>query len=296
MPARSPALPALREPRAQLGLLVLISALVGVMLGMDRALMAGLRAPLLGLGVNASAVGFIAAFGLSTALGATAAGLGADRWGWRRVLVAGWVLAAPAPFLFRVASSWGGFHAANVLYGLSLRLLGSATAVGVIELAGPARRGLAVGLHEAAGTVAMALSAHFIRVMVADQQLRHSGRLALGLGCVLIGGVLSATLLREARPVAAPAPTAAAHGRHPDLAGLSHAGLIYQLNDGLAWGLVALAYRSDGIDRATNVALLAVYPAIAWVGQLLGGALSDRVGRRPLIVGGLAAQALALVG
>ncbi|MBL8618650.1 MAG: MFS transporter [Deltaproteobacteria bacterium] len=220
-------------------------------------------------------------------------------------------MVAPLPFLLMGVSSWGWFHAANVMLGLSHGLIGSATLIWMIDLAGPARRGWAAGLHGAAGAGAMALSAHVIRGMVAGQCLRPNTPLAVGVGYVLLGAVLVATLSRQPGPIAAPAPAAAegpldrqgagqrsadTSGRQPALGALDLAGFVHKSIDGMAWGLLSRAVLSDGLDRATVGALLVVYPVTAGLGQLLGGALSDRVGRRPLILGGMVAQALAIVG
>jgi MFS family permease len=317
----------LRANLAQFSLLVGVNALVGGMVGQERSLLSLLATQVFGLAAVSAALAYIVAFGLTKAVTNLLAGTACDRYGRKPVLVAGWLIGLPVPLLLIWAPSWGWVVAANVLLGINQGLCWSTTVIMKIDLAGPRRRGLAMGLNEAAGYLAVALTAYLTGLIAARAGLRPEP-FYLGLAYAGLGLGLSALLVREtrghahleaqfadtARPIGGhPGPDrspAAASGeqlstrevlartslREPALSACSQAGLVNNLNDGLAWGLLPLLFVRGGLPVGQVGLLAALYPAVWGLGQLLTGPLSDRLGRKPLIVGGMLLQAVALAG
>ncbi|MFL6190774.1 MAG: MFS transporter [Actinomycetes bacterium] len=311
----------LRANLAQFCLLVGINALVGGMVGQERSLLSLLATETFGLAAVSAALTYIVAFGLTKAATNLLAGTLADRRGRKPVLVAGWLVGLPVPLLIIWAPTWGWVVLANVLLGVNQGLCWSTTVIMKIDLAGPKRRGLAMGLNEAAGYLAVALTAYLTGLIAARAGLRPEP-FYLGLAYAGLGLGLSALLVREtrgharleaqladARPVPDRTPDADAGERlstrqvlvrtslrEPALSACSQAGLVNNLNDGLAWGLLPLLFVRGGLAVGQVGLLIALYPAVWGLGQLLTGPLSDRLGRKPLITAGMLLQALALAG
>jgi MFS family permease len=322
-PQRLPSGPrlGLRANLAQFCLLVGINALVGGMVGQERSLLSLLATETFGLAAVSAALTYIVAFGLTKAATNLLAGAPADRRGRKPVLVAGWLVGLPVPLLIIWAPTWGWVVLANVLLGVNQGLCWSTTVIMKIDLAGPKRRGLAMGLNEAAGYLAVALTAYLTGLIAARAGLRPEP-FYLGLAYAGLGLGLSALLVREtrgharleaqladARPVPDRTPDADAGERlstrqvlvrtslrEPALSACSQAGLVNNLNDGLAWGLLPLLFVRGGLAVGRVGLLAALYPAVWGLGQLLTGPLSDRLGRKPLITAGMLVQALALAG
>ncbi len=302
----------LRQNAAQFTLLVVVNALVGGMLGTERTVLPLLAEREFGLTGYSSALTFVLAFGLAKAAANYMAGVWSDCYGRQPVLVTGWLVAVPVPLLLIWAPSWGWVVAANVLLGLSQGLTWSTTVIMKIDLVGPDRRGTAMGLNEAAGYGAVAATA-LATGSLADAYGLRPAPFLLGLACAALGLGLSTLAVRETRgharleasrqvPVAGD-PSGAlsarqvfAHTTVRDraLSSVSQAGLVNNLNDGLAWGLFPLLFAAAGLSVTRIGVLVALYPAVWGVGQLLTGALSDRWGRKRLIVGGMLLQGLAL--
>jgi MFS family permease len=311
----------LRANLGQFSLLVGVNALVGGMVGQERTVLPLLAEQVFGLRAVTAALTFILAFGAVKAVTNLAAGALSDRYGRKPVLVAGWLAGLPVPLLLIWAPSWGCVVAANVLLGVNQGLCWSTTVIMKIDLAGPERRGLAMGLNEAAGYGAVALTAYLTGLIAARAGLRPEP-FYLGLAYAGLGLGLSAMVVREthghaqleagltANATTAPAQPPAADDqalstreifvhttlRERALSACSQAGLINNLNDGLAWGLLPLLFARGGLSVARVGVLAALYPAVWGLGQLATGPLSDRLGRKPLIVGGMLLQAAALAG
>jgi len=306
----------LRNNLAQFVLLVAVNALVGGMLGQERTVLPLLAERTFQLTAHSAALTYILAFGVAKAATNYLAGTWSDRFGRKPVLVTGWLLAAPVPLLLIWAPSWGWIVAANVLLGVSQGLTWSTTVIMKIDLVGPARRGLAMGLNEAAGYLAVAATALATGFLAARYGLRPEP-FYLGVAYAALGIGLSATVVRETRPHAqaeAIRHVPRADGRHdhlhheltdrqvfvrtsvrePALSAASQAGLVNNLNDGMAWGLFPVLFAATGLSVGRIGVLAAIYPAVWGLGQLVTGAWSDRVGRKPLIVGGMLTQAVAL--
>jgi MFS family permease len=302
----------LRANLAQFSLLVGVNALVGAMVGQERTVLPLLADQVFGLQAATAALTFIVAFGAVKAATNLIAGALADRYGRKPVLVTGWLVGLPVPLLLMWAPTWGWVIAANVLLGINQGLTWSTTVVMKIDLAGPERRGLAMGLNEAAGYGAVAATALATGAIAARTGLRPEP-FFLGLACAGLGLGLSALVVRETRgharheaaarqadpgrPRQTPGPRrvfALTSLREPSLSSVSQAGLVNNAGDGLAWGLFPLFFAQAGLGVGRIGVLAAAYPAVWGLGQLVTGPLSDRHGRKRLIVGGMWLQAVAL--
>jgi len=302
----------IRANLAQFSLLVGVNALVGGMIGQGRTVL-----PLLGertfhLDAYTAALSFILAFGAVKAPTNFVAGTLSDRFGRKPILVAGWLIGVPVPLLLIWAPTWAWVVLANVLLGINQGLTWSTTVIMKIDLAGPTRRGLAMGLNEAAGYGAVAATALATGFLAARYGLRPAPFL-LGVAYAGVGLGLSTLLVRETRAHARhealqrtdPATTPRrgpstrelfllTSFRERALSAACQAGMVNNLNDGMAWGLFPLFFARGGLSVGTIGTLAALYPAVWGVGQLVTGALSDRVGRKWLIAGGMWLQAAAI--
>ena len=300
----------LRENAAQFTLLVAVNALVGGMIGQERTILPLLAEESFGLSGFTVTLTFIVAFGLVKAATNFFAGTLGDRYGRKPVLIAGWLVGLPIPLLIIWAPSWGWIVFANVLLGVNQGLTWSTTVIMKIDLVGPSRRGLAMGLNEAAGYGAVAITALATGALADHYGLRPEP-FFLGLAFAALGLGLSVVFVRETKHFvdierrATPTPSANLSTREiflrtsftdRNLSSCSQAGLVNNLNDGLAWGLFPLLFAAAGLSVARIGVLAALYPAAWGVCQLITGPLSDRVGRKPLIAGGMVLQAIALSG
>ena len=307
------------RPRVQLGLwanarqfalLVGLNALVGAMVGLERSVLPLVGKQDFGLRSNAAILAFVVAFGLSKALTNLAAGDLAERLGRKRLLVIGWLVALPVPLLIGLASSWWFIVAANLLLGVNQGLAWSMTVVMKIDLAGPKRRGLALGLNEAAGYLGVAFAALASGILAAT----YAPRTVVWVGAAVIAGaglLISMFAVRDTGAHVAReqelhgdddqprlnlrAAFARASLGDPVLRACSQAGLVNNLNDALAWGLAPLYLAAHSASFRQIAIVAAVYPIVWGAGQLLTGWLSDCTGRKPLIAGGMIIQAVALV-
>jgi MFS family permease len=297
----------LRANLPQFALLVLVNAFVGAMIGMERSILPAIAEQEFHLAARAAILSFIVVFGVVKAFTNYFAGRLSDSLGRKRILVAGWLFAAPVPFLLMWAPSWSWILAANVLLGISQGLTWSTTVIMKIDLAGPERRGLAMGLNEFAGYFAVAISALATGYIASVYGLRPEP-FYLGIGFVAAGLFLSLVLVREthghARHEAGRQPDEPALSqrevfvrtslRDPVLSSVSQAGLVNNLNDGMAWGLFPVFYAAAGASLGQIAWLAAIYPAVWGIAQLFTGALSDRVGRKWLIAGGMWVRAVGI--
>ncbi|MGQ0609025.1 MAG: MFS transporter, partial [Chloroflexota bacterium] len=291
----------------QFALLVAINALVGGLIGQERVVLPLLAEEAFGLAAATSALTFIVVFGVVKAFTNLAAGLLSDRFGRRPVLIAGWLIGLPVPLLLIWAPGWEWVVLANALLGVNQGLTWSTTVIMKIDLVGPARRGLAMGLNEAAGYGAMALTALATGLLAEAYGLRPAPFL-LGVAYAALGLSASVLLVRETRSHAEheaatrpslPRSTAGrvfvdTSFRERALSAACQAGLVNNLNDGMAWGLLPLYFAATGLSIAQIAMLAAIYPGVWGLGQLATGALSDRIGRKGLIVTGMFVQAVAI--
>jgi MFS family permease len=299
-----------RENLWQFSLLVVVNAFVGAMIGMERSILPSIAEQEFHLAAKSALLSFIVVFGVTKAATNYLAGRLSDRFGRKQVLVGGWLIAAPVPFVLMWAPTWAWVLVANALLGVSQGLTWSTTVIMKIDLAGPKQRGFAMGLNEFAGYVAVAASALATGFIAAHYGLRPQP-FFLGVAFVALGLVLSVALVRETKHhvvaesklhepgVSSEVPTQReifwrASVLDPNLSSVSQAGLVNNLNDGMAWGLFPLLFAAAGMDLSRVGSLAAIYPATWGIAQLFTGAWSDRVGRKWLIVSGMWVQAAAI--
>jgi MFS family permease len=295
----------LRENIAQFSLLVLVNAFVGAMVGMERSILPAIAEQEFHLAARTAVLSFIVVFGITKALTNYAAGRLADRIGRKQILVAGWIVATPVPFLLMWAPSWAWILVANALLGVSQGFTWSTTVIMKIDLVGKERRGLAMGLNEFAGYVAVAGAALLTGTIAARAGLRPEPFYP-GVAFVAVGLLLSALLVHDTAGHVAlessrrVAPELAVNPRDVfwrttwtdrNLSSVSQAGLVNNLNDGMAWGLFPLFFAATSMSLERIGILAAIYPATWGVLQLGTGALSDRIGRKWLIASGMWIQA-----
>jgi MFS family permease len=301
----------LRENAAQFSLLVAINALVGAMVGLERSTLPLIGETEFGVASSFAVLSFIVAFGLAKAFTNLAAGTLATRVGRRRLLILGWAVALPVPLLVGVADAWSWVVVANIFLGINQGLAWSMTVVMKIDLVGPERRGLALGLNEAAGYGGVAIAALATGLLASDFVPRDV--LVVGAAAVaLLGLLVSIAFVRDtaehveleqrhhpdsadhSAPSVGQAFAAASYG-DPALRSCSQAGLVNNLNDALAWGLVPLYLAAEGAGPGAIGLVAGIYPAVWGIGQIWAGHRSDTIGRKPLIVAGMLIQAAALL-
>jgi MFS family permease len=304
-PAPAVARVGIRNNLKQFGLLVAVNGLVGALVGQERTLVPLFGERIFGLSSAAAAVAFVASFGVAKAAANLAAGALADRVGRRRVLILGWVFGLPVPIGLMVAPNWQWVIALNVLLGINQGLTWSMTVIMKIDLAGPARRGLALGINEFAGYVAVAASAMGSGLLAEHFGLRPEP-LLLGVAIACMGLAATVFLIEDTAPHARLDPDETPSlsvgavvrlGSYADrtLAAAGRTGLINNANDAYVWALLPVLLLSEGL-RAADIGLIAgVYPAVWGVAQLGTGALSDRFGRRGPAAIGMVVQATALL-
>ncbi len=300
----------IRGNLSQFSLLVLVNAFVGAMIGLERAILPTIAEDEFGLAAKTAVLSFIVVFGLTKAATNYFAGRLSDAYGRKSVLIGGWLVALPVPFLLMWAPSWGWVVATNALLGISQGLTWSTTVIMKIDLAGPKQRGLAMGLNEFAGYLAVAASAVATGYIATTYGLRPQP-FYLGVVFATLGTLLSVLFVRETQHHVAheaahhhPDQTEPALSQgevflqtsvtNPELSSVSQAGFVNNLNDGMAWGLFPLVFAAAGLSLAQIGWLAAIYPAVWGLGQLVTGAASDRVGRKPFIVAGMWVQAVGI--
>jgi MFS family permease len=301
---------------AQFALLVVVNALVGGMVGQQQTVLPLLAEREFGLTGYTFIFTYVAAFGITKAIANWFAGTLSDRYGRKPVLLAGWLFAVPVPLMLIAAPNWGWVVAANVLLGINQGLTWSTTVVMKIDLVGPRQRGLAMGLNEAAGYGAVAVTSLLAGYLAGEFGLRPAPFL-LGLFYIALALLLSGVFVRETRGHAqleAGQHRHRADGRHdhlhagltdrqiwaqtslrePALSSASQAGLVNNLNFGLSWGLFPLLFATADLPVGQIGLLFALYPGVWGAGQLITGALSDRIGRKHLVTAGMTTQAVGL--
>jgi MFS family permease len=298
----------LKENWRQFALLILINAFVGGMVGIERTVVPLIGSEAFGITSTTLVVSFIVSFGVVKALANLVSGQLADAWGRKRVLVLGWLVGLPVPFMIIWAPSWSWIIAANALLGINQGLAWSMTVIMKVDLVGPKSRGLALGLNEFAGYLAVGITAFLTGYLASRNGLRPIP-IYLGVGYAILGSLLSIALVRDTRGHVR--LEAAAHSqqstpmsfreiflltsfRDRNLFAASQAGLVNNLNDGMSWGIFPLFFASFGLGIERIGILKAIYPATWGILQIATGPLSDRWGRKGLIVAGMWVQSAGL--
>lgn len=298
----------LAENLPQFLLLMIVNALVGGMVGLERTVVPLIGAEEFRIASTTLIASFIVSFGVVKAFTNLLTGHFADLYGRKRLLVLGWLVALPVPFMIMWAPAWGWIIAANALLGVSQGLTWSATVIMKIDLVGPKSRGLAVGLNEFAGYFTLAATA-FVSGYIAQRYGLRPAPFYLGIVYGVLGLALSVLLVRDTRghvrleAESHPAPAQALSFRQVfrlttigdrNLFAASQAGLVNNLNDGMSWGIFPLYFAAFGLSIERIGILKAAYPAVWAILQTITGPLSDRWGRKGLIVAGMWVQAIGL--
>jgi len=298
----------LKENWQQFSLLVLVNAFVGSMVGLERTILPLLAEDAFGVASRTAILSFIVTFGVAKALSNLFAGRASDNFGRKRILVLGWLFGLPVPFIIMFAPAWSWIVAANVFLGINQGLAWSSTVIMKIDLVGPKNRGLAMGLNEASGYIAVGLAA-LASGYIASRYGLGVESFYLGAVIAVVGFLLSITFVRETKDHAL---LEARETQHPDadhtfskvfamtswknrsLFSVSQAGLVNNLNDGMAWGLFPILFAASGFSIEKIGILAATYPLVWGLGQLWTGSLSDKIGRKKLIVVGMQLQAIGI--
>ena len=297
----------LRENRGQFALLVVLNAFVGAMVGLERTVLPLLGEQEFGLESKTAILSFIVSFGVTKAVVNLVAARVSDRIGRKPILVAGWVLALPVPFLIIYAPAWWWIDIANVLLGANQAMAWSMTVIMKVDLVGPKRRGLALGFNEFAGYVAVGVMS-WVTGFIAGHYALRPQPFYLGIAIAVIGLIVAIVFVREthgharleaatgSQPAAGPAPSLGRIFYVTSLGNVSlfaacQAGLVNNLNDGMSWGIYPLFFAAQGLGVQQIGVVKAVYPAVWGMLQLVTGPLSDRVGRKSLIAWGMIVQA-----
>jgi MFS family permease len=298
----------LKENWRQFTLLVIVNAFVGAMVGLERSILPKIAEADFGMAAKSAILSFIVVFGLSKALLNYFAGRFSDRFGRKAILIAGWLVATPVPFLLMWAKDWNWILVANLFLGISQGLTWSITVIMKIDLAGPAKRGLAMGLNEFAGYAAVAASALATGYIAAEYSLRPEP-FYLGVVYVVLGLLMSIFLVKEtkghvaketmqARPLEVPLSQKTIFLKtsftDKNLSAVTQAGFVNNLNDGMAWGLFPILFAAHQLDLRYIGWLAAIYPATSGILQLWTGHLSDSLGRKWLIAWGMFIQAIGI--
>lgn len=301
----------LRENLSQFILLVIVNAFVGAMVGMERSILPSIAESEFHLEKHSAVFSFIIIFGVAKAATNYLAGRLSDQYGRKIVLIWGWCLAIPVPFLLMYAGSWNGILFANALLGVSQGLTWSTTVIMKIDIVGSRQRGLAMGLNEFAGYLSVAVSA-LITGLIADRFGLRPEPFFIGVGFVFVGLLLSVFFVKESRwhvdhesnqqgaslmdgTVTQKEVFYRTTFKDRNLSSISITGLVNNLNDGMAWGLFPMVFASAGMNLKQIAIVSAVYPAVWGIGQLFTGALSDRIGRKILISAGMVVQAVGIL-
>lgn len=296
-----------RENWQQFSLLVIVNGFVGAMVGLERTILPQLAESEFGLSAKSAILSFIVVFGITKACMNYFAGRLSDNYGRKPILIAGWIVAAPVPYLLIWAPSWAWILVANVLLGISQGLTWSTSVIMKIDLAGPKDRGLAMGLNEFAGYFAVAASALLTGYIASHFSIRPEP-FYVGFGYVGIGLLLSTLLVRETKPYSvleSTEPLSSSEDRDlsqtavfmrtsfldKNLSSVTQAGFVNNLNDGMAWGIFPMLFANSGLDLKSVGWLAAIYPASWGILQLWTGHLSDRIGRKWMIASGMWIQA-----
>jgi MFS family permease len=298
----------LKENWRQFALLIVINAFVGGMVGIERTVVPLIGSQEFGITSTTIVLSFIVSFGVIKAISNLVSGQLADAWGRKHVLVLGWLVGLPVPFMIVWAPSWGWIVAANALLGINQGLAWSMTVIMKVDLVGPKSRGLAVGLNEFAGYVAVGVTA-FLTGYLASQYGLRPVPIYLGVGYAILGAILSIMLVRDTRdhvrleasehsqqcaPISFGEVFTLTSFRDRNMFAASQAGLVNNLNDGMSWGIFPLFFASFGLGLERIGILKAVYPATWGILQIATGPLSDRWGRKGLIVAGMWIQSAGL--
>ena len=295
----------LKENWKQFTLLVIINGFVGGMVGLERSILPQIAEHEFEIAAKTAILSFIVVFGIVKAVTNYYTGTLANKFGRRNLLIAGWVIGVPIPLILMFAPSWSWIIVANVLLGINQGLTWSSTIVMKIDLVGEKQRGFAMGLNEFAGYVAVAIVA-FLTGWIAGEYGIRPYPFYIGIVLVTLGLLGSIFLVKDTTLHVARETSFSSIARlknifwdttwkHKNLGSVTQAGLVNNLNDGMAWGLLPLLLASKGFSFGEIGIIAAIYPGVWGVGQLLTGAMADKFCKKDMLYTGMLLQAIALV-
>lgn len=295
----------LRENWRQFMILVLVNGFVGAMVGLERTILPELAAEEFNMVAKSAILSFIVVFGISKAVANYYAGALANKVGRKKLLLYGWILAIPVPLVLIYASSWTWIIAANALLGIHQGLTWSSTVVMKIDLVGPKQRGLAMGINESVGYLAVGVVAFLTGMIATDYGLRPYP-FYLGLGFVAVGLVMTLLFVKDTKSFVELEETSSTAKVHKNifkattwgdknLGSVSQAGLVNNLNDAMIWGILPILLASKNFSLEEIGILVAIYPAVWGLGQTITGKLADTLLKKNLLFFGMLVQAIALV-
>jgi MFS family permease len=298
-------LPGLKENWKQFTLLVVVNAFVGGMIGMERTIFPQFAAQEFGISSKSAILSFIVAFGVTKAIANYFTGKLANRFGRKKLLIAGWLLAIPVPVMLIYANNWNWVIVANIFLGFSQGLTWSSTVVMKIDLVGERNRGLAMGLNEFAGYAAVGLVA-YLTSQIAGEYGITPYPFYLGIFIAVTGFILSAVWVKDTRSFVKkesesvqPAPIEHIFSdtsfKHKTLSAVTQAGLVNNMNDGMIWGLLPLFLLSLDISQSQLGIITAIYPTVWGVGQLFTGKMSDVYSKKAMLFWGMMMQGIAIL-
>ena len=295
----------LKENWRQFTLLVIVNGFVGGMVGMERTILPQIAEADFGVAAKTAILSFIVVFGISKAIANYYTGAWANRIGRKNLLILGWLFGLPVPFILIYATSWNWVIAANILLGINQGLTWSSTVVMKIDLVGEKNRGLAMGFNESAGYLAVGIVAFLTGLIAAEYGLRPYP-FYLGIGFALIGLLTSIFLIQDTKHhVLTETKTSniallqkvfkETSWTNPNLGAITQAGLVNNLNDGMIWGLLPMFLAVKGFDLTETGKIVAVYPVIWGLGQLITGKLADHLVKKSMLFWGMLLQGISIV-
>ena len=295
----------LKDNWKQFTLLVIINGFVGGMVGLERSILPQIAEKEFAIAAKTAILSFIIVFGMVKAITNYYTGTLANKFGRKKLLVAGWIIAVPIPFMLMFAPNWSWIIAANLLLGISQGLTWSSTVVMKIDLAGERQRGFAMGLNEFAGYIAVALVA-FLTGWIASEYGIRPYPFYIGVVLVFLGLTGSIFFIKDTKHHVAKDTINNATPRlknifwdttwkNKNLGSVTQAGLINNLNDGMVWGIFPILLASKGFTIGEIGIVTAIYPGVWGIGQLFTGKMADKFCKKDMLYTGMLLQALALI-
>jgi MFS family permease len=295
----------LKENWQQFTLLVIVNAFVGGMVGLERSIIPQLAETEFGISSKSAILSFIVAFGITKAIANYFTGRLANRVGRKNLLVIGWILALLIPFLLIYANNWTWVIVANVLLGISQGLTWSSTVVMKMDLVGEKQRGLAMGINEFAGYLAVGIVAFFTGYIAENYGIRPYP-FYIGIALSILGLFMSWIWIKDTKTFVAQEAKTNTMGKTENvflntsfkdktLSAVTQAGLVNNLNDGMIWGLLPILLLQLKFDNQHIGIITAIYPSVWGIGQLVTGRLSDIFSKKKLLFWGMFLQGIAIV-
>lgn len=295
----------LRENWKQFTLLLIINAFVGGMLGMERSILPRIAEIEFHIAAKTAIFSFIIVFGIVKAMTNYFTGFLVNKIGRKNLLVIGWLVGIPVPFILMYAPDWNWIVAANILLGINQGLTWSTTVMMKMDLVAERQRGLAMGLNEFAGYIAVAAVA-FLTGWIAGKFGLRPYPFYLGVGISILGFLCSLMFIRDTRHHVMHEATTSSiphlqnvvwetTWKNRNLGSVTQAGFVNNLNDAMVWGLVPILVAARGFSIVQIGIITAIYPAVWGIGQLVTGAIADRFSKKAMLVFGMLIQGVALL-